>query len=83
VLALRPVCPPLPRVVHIASTVAPLSGQHAEYIDATEFAEYLSSVPELPFAIMLEVKAKDLAVLKLREDLQTVAAPHMAVPQPN
>jgi UV DNA damage endonuclease len=56
----------------VASTAAPLSGQHAEYIDATEFARYLADVRDLPFDIMLEAKAKDLALLKLRDDLNAL-----------
>lgn len=52
-----------------AAAAAPLAGQHADYIAADEFAAYLASVRELPFDIMLEAKAKDLALLKLREDL--------------
>jgi UV DNA damage endonuclease len=66
----------------LASTAAPLSGQHAEYIDAAEFAEYLSTVPDLPFDIMLEAKAKDLALLKLRDDLAMVACPNSIALQP-
>ncbi|MFN8514118.1 MAG: hypothetical protein U0841_16340 [Chloroflexia bacterium] len=57
----------------VASTAAPLDGQHAEYINAGEFAQYLATVPDLPFDIMLEAKAKDLALLKLRADLKTLA----------
>lgn len=48
---------------------APAIGQHADDIEAGEFAGYLASVRDLPFDIMLEAKHKDLALLKLRADL--------------
>jgi UV DNA damage endonuclease len=54
----------------VVGTAAPLGGQHADYIDAAEFARYLSTVSDLPFDIMLEAKAKDLALIKLRDELR-------------
>ena len=56
-----------------SAAAAPIAGQHADYIDAAEFAAYLASVPDLTFDIMLEAKAKDLALLKLRDDLRAPA----------
>jgi UV DNA damage endonuclease len=50
-------------------------GQHADDIDAGEFAAYLASVQGLAFDIMLEAKNKDLALLKLRADLAARHAP--------
>ncbi len=56
-------------------------GQHADNIDAAEFAAYLASVRELPFDIMLEAKNKDLAVLKLRADLAALRLPPAPAPR--
>jgi UV DNA damage endonuclease len=53
----------------ILSEAPAAPGQHADDIDAAEFAAYLASVREVPFDIMLEAKNKDLALLKLRADL--------------
>ena len=45
-------------------------GHHSDFIDADEFAAYLSVAPkETPFDCMLECKKKDVALFKLREDL--------------
>ncbi|MCS6777212.1 MAG: UV DNA damage repair endonuclease UvsE [Chloroherpetonaceae bacterium] len=44
---------------------------HADYINPFEFLYFMERAAGLrPFDVMLESKAKDLAVLKLREDLQ-------------
>jgi UV DNA damage endonuclease len=51
---------------------APHPRQHADFIDPFQFAAFLKAVqgPGLPeFDVMLEAKAKDLAVLHLREQL--------------
>jgi UV DNA damage endonuclease len=53
----------------------PALGQHADDIDAAEFAAYLAGVTDVPFDIMLEAKHKDLAVLKLRADLAAMPLP--------
>ena len=50
-------------------------GQHADDIDAGEFAAYLASIQGLPFDIMLEAKNKDLALRKLRADLAALRRP--------
>lgn len=51
---------------------APLLRQHADYIDPWTFADFLEQLSGLPFDVMLEAKAKDLALLKLRADLRTI-----------
>lgn len=56
------------------ATVAPKAGQHDDYIDAEEFAAFLGRAQGIPFDIMLEAKAKDLALLKLRDDLGRMSA---------
>jgi UV DNA damage endonuclease len=51
---------------------APLLRQHADCIDPWTFADFVASLSDLDFDIMLEAKAKDLALLKLRQDLRTI-----------
>jgi UV DNA damage endonuclease len=49
---------------------APLLRQHADYIDPWTFADLLQGIHDRRFDVMLEAKAKDLALLKLRADLR-------------
>lgn len=50
--------------------IAPHYGQHSDYVNPFEFAALLAEARGLPpFDIMLEAKAADLALLRLREDL--------------
>lgn len=44
-------------------------GAHADYADTDEFVAFLESAPDQPFDCMLEAKAKDLALFRLRDDL--------------
>lgn len=53
-------------------TEAPLLRQHADYVDPWTFADFLEPLRDLAFDVMIEAKAKDLAVLKLRADLRTI-----------
>jgi UV DNA damage endonuclease len=59
----------------VAGTVAPLSTQHADMVDSEVFIPFARAVrdsmkaDEVPFDVMCEAKSKDLAVLKLREEL--------------
>jgi UV DNA damage endonuclease len=54
--------------------LAPQAGQHADYVNPFEFATLLAAARGLPpFDIMLEAKAADLALLRLREDLRRYA----------
>lgn len=65
----------------ISSEAAPLASQHDDYIDAQTFVSFAREVAKCcggqgstpPFDVMCEAKAKDLAVLKLREDLKIFA----------
>jgi UV DNA damage endonuclease len=53
---------------------APLLGQHADYVNTFELAALITAARGLPeFDIMLEAKAADLALLRLRDDLRRVA----------
>ncbi|HEV2130774.1 MAG TPA: hypothetical protein VGR27_06715, partial [Longimicrobiaceae bacterium] len=51
---------------------APLLRQHADYINPWTFADFADALHEFRFDIMLEAKAKDLALLKLRDDLHKI-----------
>lgn len=52
------------------SVLPPRPGQHADFINPFEFAALIGQTRALPeFDIMLEAKAGDLALLRLREDL--------------
>jgi len=54
--------------------LAPRPGQHADYINPFEFAAFVAAARGLaPFDVMLEAKAADLAVLRLRLDLRRYA----------
>jgi UV DNA damage endonuclease len=52
-----------------STSVEPLPAQHADYIDADEFADFLGVAEGLRFDAMLEAKQKDVALLRLRDDL--------------
>lgn len=53
---------------------APIWTRHSDYIHPFEFIAFLRETAGLrPFDIMLEAKAKDLALLRLREDMQRYA----------
>ena len=47
----------------------PLWTGHADFVNPFEFAMFLRQVEGLKFDVMLEAKAKDLALLRLRRDL--------------
>ena len=50
----------------------PLLRQHADYVDPWTFADFMDELRNRPFDVMIEAKAEDLAVLKLRGDLGTI-----------
>ena len=53
---------------------APATRLHSDYINPMEFLYFLEKAANLrPFDVMVESKAKDLAVLKLRKDLARYA----------
>jgi UV DNA damage endonuclease len=53
---------------------APLLRQHADYVDPWTFAEFVGGLADQQFDIMLEAKAKDLALLALRANLERLGA---------
>jgi UV DNA damage endonuclease len=51
-------------------------GHHSEFIDPADLGAFLAHAPDEPFDLMLEAKKKDLALLRLREQLaQAVGKP--------
>jgi UV DNA damage endonuclease len=55
----------------VAHAAPPLASQHADYIDASTFIPFARTVRQTrEFDVMCEAKAKDLAVLQLRSDLE-------------
>jgi UV DNA damage endonuclease len=61
--------------IHYSSQAAGLRrGAHADYVDAAEFAEFLALAPaDVEFDCMLEAKAKDLALFRVRDVLGIAA----------
>jgi UV DNA damage endonuclease len=54
--------------------IAPRHGQHADFVNPFEFVAFLAeSRGQPPFDVMLEAKAADLALLRLRADLSRFA----------
>ncbi len=49
------------------------SGAHSEYITAQAFSDFASAVPLQDYDVMLECKAKDLALLRLRSELAALS----------
>ncbi|MDM9627599.1 UV DNA damage repair endonuclease UvsE [Rhizobium sp. S152] len=49
--------------------VAPVFTGHADFCNPFEFATFMRQVADFDFDVMLEAKAKDLALLRLRPDL--------------
>ena len=49
--------------------VAPVFTGHADFCNPFEFATFMRVAEGLDFDVMLEAKAKDLALLRLRPDL--------------
>jgi UV DNA damage endonuclease len=57
------------------------TGAHAEYVDAATFSAFAADTGETAVDCMLEAKAKERALLRLRQDL--AAAPADAAPPPD
>ena len=53
--------------------VSPLPTQHGDYANAFEFFTFIRDHSDLEFDVMLESKAKDLALLRLRRDMSRFA----------
>ena len=64
----------IPKIHYSSQGVGKRPGAHAEYVEATEFGHFLTlAPPELSFDCMIEAKAKELAVFRLRERLSLAA----------
>ena len=61
--------------IHYSSQAAGLRpGAHAEYVEPTEFADFLALAPaDVEFDCMLEAKAKNLALFRVRDALGIAA----------
>lgn len=65
----------IPKMHYSTQDPAKRPGAHAEYVDTAEVAAFLKQTPpEAAFDLMLEAKAKEQALFKLREALGAVAA---------
>ena len=53
----------------ITKPVAPVFTGHADFCNPFEFATFMRLVADFDFDVMLEAKAKDLALVRLRPDL--------------
>lgn len=49
--------------------LAPVWTGHADFCNPFEFATFIRTVADLSFDVMLESKAKDLALIRLRPDM--------------
>ncbi|RIY03775.1 UV DNA damage repair endonuclease UvsE [Aureimonas flava] len=56
--------------------VPPVTTGHADFVNPFEFAQFLSSVEGVAFDVMLEAKAKDVALFRLRGDVVRYAPWH-------
>ena len=64
----------VPKVHYSTQATGLRPGAHAEYVDPAEFAQFLDLAPdEVEFDCMLEAKAKDLALFRLRDALGIAA----------
>jgi UV DNA damage endonuclease len=59
-------------------TVEAKLGQHGDWIDTAEFIALIDGVKHLRFDVMLEAKQKQLALLRLREELVTAGRTDLA-----
>jgi UV DNA damage endonuclease len=63
----------LPKLHYSEQNPAKRAGAHSEYIDAPTFERFMLNVPWIDYDVMLECKAKELALLKLRTDLAALS----------
>jgi UV DNA damage endonuclease len=48
-------------------------GSHADWIDPDDLIAFLEQAPDREFDCMLEAKKKDLALFRLREEMERVS----------
>jgi UV DNA damage endonuclease len=64
----------IPKIHYSTQATGLRPGAHAEYVDPAEFAQFLALAPdEVEFDCMLEAKAKDLALFRVRDALGIAA----------
>jgi UV DNA damage endonuclease len=64
----------IPKIHYSTQATGLRPGAHAEYVDPTEFARFLDLAPDdVEFDCMLEAKAKDLALFRVRDALGIAA----------
>jgi UV DNA damage endonuclease len=61
-----------PKVHYSEQDPSKRPGAHSEYIDAASFLAFRRQIPLDDYDVMLECKAKDLALLRLRADLASL-----------
>lgn len=64
--------------VQMAAAMPPRPEQHDDVVDAQEFVALVGAVQDIEFDVMLEAKQKDLAILRLREDLAAIGQSELA-----
>ena len=64
----------VPKIHYSTQATGLRPGAHAEYVDPAEFARFLDLAPDdVEFDCMLEAKAKDLALFRVRDALGIAA----------
>lgn len=64
----------VPKIHYSTQALGQRAGAHAEFVDPAEFAQFLALAPkEIQFDCMLEAKAKDGALFRLRDALGGLA----------
>jgi UV DNA damage endonuclease len=64
----------LPKIHYSSQALGQRSGAHAAYVDVEEFLAFLAVAPaDVPFDCMLEAKAKEQAVFRIRRAMAGAA----------
>lgn len=70
----------LPKLHYSEQDPGKRPGAHSDYVDALKFHTFMTDIPWSDYDVMLECKAKELALLKLRADLaELVASTHSGI----
>lgn len=62
----------LPKLHYSEQDPAKRMGAHSSYVTADAFSSFTASIPFTDYDVMLECKAKELALLKLRDELPSL-----------